>query len=163
MSPRILRSPPRIKILEAAGAIGDGRVKLSERDGKFVAEVVSSDASKTYRVVIAGQPPEIRAYSTDNGTKLRGYIGYPIIATLMLAGILPRNRALEEALKGIPWKKLNERYKKYSIVMEIALNQAEKQGVQRGEAEAFIDKTMSILRSLRVRYDPALLGLEEYF
>lgn len=155
-----LRQPPRIKVLEAAGAIGDGRVSISPSSGGlWSGTVVSSDASRTYRVAILPRRLGlVEAYSDDNGTRLRGYVGYPIIAAMMIAGILPRNPRLEEALRGIPWKRLNEKYKKYSIVMDIALRTAEEKGVTRREALEFVDKVMGKLRETVVLYSPGLLG-----
>jgi hypothetical protein len=86
-TPRRLRMPPKIKVLEAAGAIGDGRVRAEERAGQavLVAQVRSSDGSRTYKVALKRADSRILAYSDDNGTRYRGYIGYPIIALMMLA------------------------------------------------------------------------------
>ena len=80
---RTLKLPPRIKVLEALGAIADGRVRPGERE----AEVRSSEGDKVYKVCVDLE--RRRAYSTDNGPKFRGYVGYPIIAVLMLKGVLP--------------------------------------------------------------------------
>lgn len=156
---RRLRQPPRIKVLEAAGALGDGRVSVSRvGGGLWRGTVTSSDGSRTYRVAVRSRGPGlVEAYSDDNGTRLRGYVGYPIIAAMMLAGLLPRSPGLEEALRGIPWKRLNEKYKKYSIVMDIALRTAEERGYPRSEALAFVDRVMKRLRETTVLYSPGLV------
>jgi len=111
--------PPDIKVLEAAGAIGDGRITLKRMNRRITAVVRSSMGDRSYNVVVVTPQDSFNqvfyVYSNDNGTRFRGYIGYPIIAVLMLAGLLPRNPKLEEGLKGIRWKELNERYKKYNI------------------------------------------------
>ena len=141
-----MRQPPRIKVLEALGAIADGRVKLLD-DRR--AEVVSSTGERKYEVCVNLE--ERRAYSTDNGTKFRGYVGYPIIAVLMLKGALPYDEELAEALKGIPWKHLNEKYKKYAKVMELIFEELEKKGIPRERVEKFIDEVMEKLKELHLR------------
>jgi hypothetical protein len=117
---RPLRLPPKIKVLEAAGSIADGRVRvLEDRGSKVVAVVESSMGDRSYNVVIEiTGPKSIVASSDDNGTRFRGYIGYPIISLLMIKGLIPRDQEVEEALKGIPWRVLNERYKSYERVLE---------------------------------------------
>ena len=160
---RPLRMPPRIKVLEAAGAIADGRVFIEEKNSRIRATVIGSDGSRRYRVVVerSGER-EVRVYSTDNGTKLRGYIGYPIIAVMMVTGLLPRNKKVEEAFKDIEWRKLNETYKKYATVMEIVMRKAETRGVTRGEVEKYISRVLRNLEGQRVIYDPALGGIEAF-
>ena len=120
MEGRQLRLPPKIKILEAAGSIADGRVRILEDKGsKVVAIVESSIGDRSYNVVIEiTGSKSIVASSDDNGTRFRGYIGYPIISLLMIKGLIPRDQEVEEALKGIPWRVLNERYKSYERVLE---------------------------------------------
>lgn len=142
---RYLRKPPRIKVLEALGAIADGRVHL---DGNR-AKVVSSTGEREYEVYVDLEKRIAR--STDNGTKFRGYVGYPIIAVLMMKGVLPYDEKLAQALKGIPWKHLNEKYKKYSKVMEIIFDELEKKGIKREEVEQFIDKVLEELSKLGLR------------
>ena len=108
--------PPKIKVLEALGAIADGRVSV-ENDK---ARVSSSTGEKSYTVIF--QPPD-RIKSDDNGSVFKGYLGYPAIAFLMLKGLLPYDERLAEKLKGIPWKELNEKYKDYRKVEFIILKQ----------------------------------------
>ncbi len=136
--------PPKIKVLEALGAIADGRVKLTE-DGAIV---VSSDGSRSYRVTYHGGDV---INSTDNGSVYRGYLGYPSIAVLMLRGVLPFDREIAEALKGIPWRQLNEQYKKYSIVEEIVLKEAERRGVPAEKIKAFVERVMEEIRKRKFR------------
>ena len=93
--------PPRIKVLEALGSIADGRVHVKDHE----ATVISSTGERKYTVIYDEQ--RNAAYSDDNGTKFRGYVGYPIIALLMKLGKLPYDERLAQALKGIPWKKFS--------------------------------------------------------
>ena len=141
-----LDRPPRIKILEALGAVSDKRVHMID---DHRARVVSSEGDREYHVYVDWEQGV--AYSDDNGTKFRGYIGYPIIAVLMLQGKLPFDKRLADALKGIPWKRLNEKYKKYWIVEKIVKNIASKNGVKPEEIDAFISMVMSSLAKRRIR------------
>ncbi len=145
-----LRKPPRIKVLEAAGAIGDGRVRvLSDEE----AVVTSSRGDKTYYVVVK---PDGRVYSNDNGTIYRGYVGYPIISFMILKGEIPRDEDVIRAMTGIPWKDLNERYKKYSIVEEIVVRRAERMGVRREIIYDYINIVMKKLSLRPLLFDPSL-------
>jgi hypothetical protein len=143
-----MRLPPRIKILEALSAIADGRIKLlGEKD----AEVVSSDGARTYRVYV--DLGRRAAYSDDNGTVYRGYVGYPIISFLMARGVLPIDERLGQALKGIPWRKLNEQYKRYDAVMELVKAQLKDRGIPGDEVERYIDAVMERLKGLGLRLE----------
>lgn len=146
---KVLRLPPRIKVLEALGAISDGRVEVRGNQ----AFVTSSSGERTYRVIMSSDG---RVYSDDNGTHYKGYIGYPIIAFLMIKGILPFDKKLSESLAGIPWKKLNETYKKYAIVEEIVLRSIEEKGVSRQAVIDFINIVMKKLSNLKLVYDESL-------
>lgn len=148
MTTKPLRRPPRIKVLEAAGAVADGRVMLHNDE----ATVVSSMGDRRYRVIIRGN----RVYSNDNGTIYRGYIGYPIIAVLMAKKKLPYDENIGEALKGIPWKKLNEKYKRYAAVEEIVLRQAEEKGISRETIQYYVNIVLKKLSTLNLIYDDSL-------
>jgi len=138
--------PPRIKVLEALGAVADGRVRvLSRSEGR----VKSSTGERIYTVRFRKDLNAIR--SDDSGSVCRGYLGYPAIAFLMKIGELPYDERLGGALRGIPWRRLNEQYKRYSLVLEEVFSIAQRRGVSRRELEAFIDRTMNILRQRRYR------------
>jgi len=144
---RILRPPPRIKVLEALSSIADGRI---ERVGEKRWRVVSSDGSRIYDVCVNLEKNV--AHSDDNGTVYRGYIGYPIIAALMLLGVVPYNDRVAEAVKGIPWRKLNEEYKNYKAVEEVVKKIAEDRGVSAEAVDAAIEEAMKALGRLKLRY-----------
>ncbi len=101
--------PPRIKIFEALGSIADERVQIMDHGPVIMAQVNSSDASKSYKVKF--DPEKNKITSNDNASKWQGYTGYPIIAVLMKLGKLSYNPVLAEGLKGIEWKKINTQYK----------------------------------------------------
>ncbi len=154
---RLLRKPPRIKILEAIGSIGDERIKILD-DKK--AQVVSSRGDKVYKVVLVEKGDNVfHTYSNDNGTIYRGYIGYPIIAFMMVKGIIPIDKEVMKAMSGVPWKDLNERYKKYSIVENIVLSRAERMGVSRDIIMDYINIVMKKLGLLKVFFDEELSKL----
>jgi hypothetical protein len=97
--------PPKIKIYEALGCIGDKRIEIKENHAK----VFSSSKNKFYSVEYS---PESNAISSnDNGSYWVGYLGYPSIAFLMLKGILNYNPNFAEKLNGIPWKDINVQFK----------------------------------------------------
>lgn len=151
---KLLSKPPRIKVLEAAGALGDRRIDiLSETE----AVVRSSMGDKEYRVVlIESNTNTFRAYSNDNGTVFRGYVGYPIVAFMMAKDILPVDNEVTRAVSGIPWKDLNERYKKYSIVENIVLSRAEKLGVSRAVIDEYINVVLKKMSFIKIYFDETL-------
>ena len=103
---KLWKIPPPIKIYEALGAVADGRVEIIN---DFQAKIRSSSGNKTYDVAFN---PETRELSVnDNGSYYQGYVGYPAVAFLMIQGLLPFDKTLSNALKGIHWKQLNEEYK----------------------------------------------------
>lgn len=102
---RTWKQPPRIKILEALGALADQRVTLTDSG----AIVSSSSGNKRYTVIYNQSTDTIT--SNDNGSYWKGYLGYPALAVLMLNGRLPFNAKLASLLAGIPWKQWNENYK----------------------------------------------------
>ncbi|MCG2863184.1 MAG: hypothetical protein L7G98_01250 [Vulcanisaeta sp.] len=138
-----LRLPPRIKVLEALGALADGRVEVL---GDKEAIVRSSDGTRTYRVYLDVSRREVD--STDNGTVHRGYIGYPIIAFLMMKGLLPVNEELMKSLRGIPWRKLNEEYKNYAKVIDVIIKERK---LDENAVNKYIDQVMAMLRRMNLK------------
>lgn len=136
-----LRMPPRIKVLEAAGSIADGRIK---REGGLYRVVSSEGEVRVYTVKIDGT----RVDSDDNGTVYRGYVGYPIIAALMVEGRLPYDPRIGGALRGIKWKRLNEEYKNYSVVEGLVKEKAAAAGVDPAELDRYIERVLGELRRL---------------
>ncbi|MCS7364850.1 MAG: hypothetical protein NDF54_05370 [archaeon GB-1867-035] len=141
----ILSPPPRIKVLEALGCIADNRIEFLK--DKY-AKVTSSLGTREYDVYVDLNRGV--AYSSDNGTTYRNYIGYPIISFLMLKNTLPFNKKIAEALKGIPWKTLNEKYKKYALVEREILKMLKEKGISRKEVNEFIKTVMEKLREMKI-------------
>ncbi|MDK6028255.1 hypothetical protein QPL79_02605 [Ignisphaera sp. 4213-co] len=143
-----LKSPPRIKVLEALGCIADKRIKEVSNNKAIV---VSSDGSRKYCVYVDIEKRIV--YSDDNGTKYRRYVGYPIIAFLMIKGYLRYNEDIAKALAGIPWKVLNEKYKNYQIVENIVKEKAKQNGVSPETLDSFVDDVLKQLIKLSLVYD----------
>lgn len=141
----ILSPPPRIKVLEALGCIADKRIRFIK--DKY-AKVTSSLGTRKYDVYV--DLSRGVAYSSDNGTTYKNYIGYPIISFLMIKEKIPFNEKIAEALKGIPWKKLNEKYKKYELVEREILRILKEKGISRSEVNKFIREVMEKLREIKI-------------
>ncbi|RLE80675.1 MAG: hypothetical protein DRJ51_05375 [Thermoprotei archaeon] len=135
--------PPRIKVLEALGSIADERVKFISNNE---ARVTSSTGERVYTVKWDGGRAIV---SDDNGSVYRGYLGYPSIAFLMLKGVLPYNEKLARALKGIPWKRLNEKYKSYAVVERIIKSRLKKRGIDEREVDDFIGEVLEKISELK--------------
>lgn len=143
----LLKIPPKVKVLEALGAIGDNRIKVVS-DTK--AEVTSSEGDKVYKVYFYSD--KMAANSTDNGTRFRKYVGYPIIAFLMVKGVLSFNDEYANALKGIDWKKINDKFKDYSKTIEYVYNIASERGVNPTKLDSFADKVLKEIKDLKLKF-----------
>jgi len=155
LSLKLLSKPPRIKVLEAIGAIGDGRIRMV---GANKALVTSSTGEKEYRVVAVKEGVDtFRVFSNDNGTVFKSYIGYPIISLLILMGELPLDNTIAKALSGIPWKELNEKYQKYAVVENIVISRAERLGVPRTTIDEYVNIVYKKLGLIKVYFDESLM------
>src|SRR3989344_4732763 len=128
--------PPRIKILEALGAIVDGRIENNK--------VYSSSRNKFYVVKCDGN----KIYSNDNGSYWKNYLGYPSIAYLMLNKKLSFNQDYANALKGIKWKDLNQLYKNdFDKTLNYILNEI-KDKINTNELNEYINKVLEEIKEL---------------
>jgi len=99
------KQPPIIKVYEALGSLGDGRVKV---DGD-TAKVYSSSGNKYYDVIY--DPDQKAITANDNGSHWLGYLGYPSVSFLLATGKIKFDEKLPEYLAGFPWKDINQKYK----------------------------------------------------
>ncbi len=101
-----MKLPPLEKILEAWSAIGAGRIRLLSPPDADSGEALvdSSDASKSYMLSWDGHTYR----STDNATVWQAYPGYPVLALLMLQGLLPLPQEYAKLLASVNWHKLNK-------------------------------------------------------
>lgn len=118
----ILKLPPLQKIYEAYGALADKRVTMCENS----AEVVSSGGDRIYTVTW-----NKNIYSSnDNGTFWQGYAGYPVLAVLMKQKLLPFDGDMAAHFAGIPWKRLNVKYKNdYNAALDEVFSKLQSRGV----------------------------------
>lgn len=132
--------PPIEKVYEAWTAITDGRIQLHDNQ----ATVSSSDDSKEYTVRFDGN----RYASDDNATYWQGYPGYPVIAVMMLKGILPFDKEEAEKWKGVNWKAVNTKFKnKYAEAVKAV---AEERGINMDEARKAAENVMEKLSHLDI-------------
>lgn len=100
--------PPVEKIPEALSAIADNRVEIDEQSHE--AKVRSSDGSKTYTV--SWNPEDNTFTSNDNATYWQLYPGYPILAVMILRGLINYDLSAVKDWKDINWNKLNNDFKR---------------------------------------------------
>lgn len=145
--------PPKSKIYEALGAIGDERIKVSGEN----AQVFSSSGSKHYSVTFDSSKQAIMC--NDNNSYYQGYLGYPAIAFLLATGKIKFNPQHAKVLKSIKWKDLNQKLKKDGRndpegLVTFVKNGLLLQGVNVKELETDVDNILSQI----VKLDLNLLG-----
>lgn len=138
-----IKVPPIEKIHEAYSAIADGRITLRDTE----ADVSSSDSAKKYLVKWKDETYS----SNDNASYWQGYLGYPIIAVLMLQGKLSYDKEIAGHFKGINWKKLNTEHKnKYSEVVKQIMEEFKASGVDCDKINNEIDKVYKEIEQLTI-------------
>lgn len=146
------KMPPIEKVYEAWSAIADGRVRIEPGstavEGK--ARVESSSHEKTYTV--AWHDDGRLFYSDDNATYWRGYPGYPVIAVMMLEGLLPYDTKAAERYSDINWTEANLRHRRdyASALREVetdrAISHEETAGKARQVLEALAASGVEVTR-----------------
>ena len=137
--------PPKIKIYEALGCIGDERIELQDNGAK----VFSSSRGKFYLVLYDKEKNAIM--SNDNGSYWVGYIGYPSIAFLMLKEKIKYNPKFAEALKDIVWKEANVNFKNdYDKTEKYILEIVTKRGYNTKELTSEIEQIFEQIMSLNI-------------
>jgi hypothetical protein len=134
------KPPPVAKVYEAMSAVLDGRCELLLPDR---AVVHSSDRSRTYHVRW-NDSGDIT--SDDPASRFQGYIGYPIIAVLLATDRLSWDAKLAAPLLGVPWKGLNDRFKRdYDAAVDHVLSELPDDGrAVRGMAERVYEDLLSL-------------------
>jgi hypothetical protein len=134
--------PPREKIYEALTAVADGRVKIT---GAHEAEVISSSGSTTYLV----------RFDDDNASRWQGYLGYPILAVLMVLGKLRYDPEAAMLLAGIPWKEINKKYRNdYANAVDSVLASCRERGVDVRKIEEEVDALWRQITALELEKLP---------
>lgn len=139
--------PPVAKVYEALSCIGSDHVEFVSENRALV---TSSEGDKKYNVIFDLRTNSIT--SDDNGSRWQGYLGYPSIAVLMLKGALPFEPEFAQALKGIRWRKLNEKYKRnYDLAIKEALEIARERGCDTKKLVEFANKVIEEIERKRFR------------
>ena len=142
--PEAWKMPPPIKIYEALGAIGDGRVRLED---EHHALVTSSEEDKTYEVEISDDGRQVS--SNDNASYWQGYLGYPAIAVLLMRGLYRPPANVIYALAGISWKEINRSFKNDYDKTLIEVNKVvEASGHDPDAVASEVESIMEALRKL---------------
>ncbi|MCS7110074.1 MAG: hypothetical protein NZ956_01205 [Candidatus Caldarchaeum sp.] len=141
-----LRTPPRVKVLEALGAVAGKRVKIVDENNCLVD---ASEGPRTYKVFV--DLSNQMAQSDDNGTVFRDYVGYPIIAFLMASGKISYDEKIANPIASVKWRSLNERYKSYAKVESVVKNLLAKQGIKPEEVDEFVAKVLHEVETLGLR------------
>jgi hypothetical protein len=137
--------PPIVKVYEALGAVGDGRVRIEDSRR---ATVTSSDGSKVYEVETSADGREIS--SNDNASYWQGYLGYPAIAVLMARGLYRPPANVTDALAGIAWKELNRKFKNdYAKTIAEVDATLEQSGHDPDAVRSEADSVLAFIRELR--------------
>jgi hypothetical protein len=140
------KTPPKAKVYEALSAVADGRVTIV---GDHMAEVSSSDQSKSYSVEWTKDVEGIT--SNDNASYWQGYLGYPILAVLMVLGRLSYDLDVAGWLAGIQWKQVNTRFKNdYDQAVEFVLSSLEDADAKRAMVADEIDRIYKQVEELRL-------------
>jgi hypothetical protein len=120
----VWKHPPLEKVYEALSAVADGRVEIRDKNE---AGVVSSSGTKTYTVRWSDDGTGIT--SNDNASHWQGYLGYPILAVLMVRGTLKYDQETARLLSGIPWKEINKRFRNdYAAAVDYVLSSLKEKG-----------------------------------
>lgn len=131
--------PPIEKIHEAFSAIVDERITILDS----YAKVTSSDRKKEYTI----EWNEDIYSSNDNASFWQGYMGYPVIAVLMLQGKITFDQDVATNFKGINWKELNKKCKNnYAKAVGIIMGELEQKGV---DTQRIIDEVNNIYTQIK--------------
>ncbi len=134
--------PDKIKVLEALGAVADGRVEVDEKNQ--TATCKSSDLSKQYTIKYDLKHNAIT--SNDNSARWQGRLGYPAIAVLMVLEELPRDDKVGQAITGIPWKEINEKFKNdYQKTLMVVNEIAKGKGVKEVELSEYMERVLGLV------------------
>lgn len=135
--------PDKLKVLEALGAIYDGRIKIDE--AAETATCWSSDKTKQYTIRYDIRNSAIT--SNDNSSHWQGRLGYPSIGVLMMLGELPQDETIGEALKNIPWKEINTKFKNdYTKTLSLVYEIVKPQGVEEKDLNHYMAKVLELIK-----------------
>ena len=138
--------PPKAKVYEALSAVAGGRVHLT---GLTSAEVVSSAGDKTYTVT--WNENMSRVSSNDNASYWQGYAGYPIVAILLVTGVIPYDPDVARPLADVRWKAINDQFKRdYDKAVDEVLRRVEREGASPAAIASEVDAIYLQLAALKL-------------
>ncbi len=144
------KSPPKAKIYEALSAVADGRITMT---GAGKAEVISSDGTKKYEVEWSHDLSKFT--SNDNASYWQGYMGYPIIAVLMILGRLDYETEIAKLLAGVTWKQLNRRFRgDYAKAIDSVLDTLQERGSSPQVVIAEVERIMAQIENMELEKLP---------
>jgi hypothetical protein len=127
-------TPHISKIYEAITAIADERIELISDNE---ARIWSSSRGKFYTITY--DPTSNSIMSNDNTAYYTDSVSYPMIALLMLKGIINYDRSLLAPLSKIVWKDIMTKFKNdYDKGIEHALQQLASKGYDSEEIKSKI-------------------------
>lgn len=143
------KMPPKAKVYEALSAVADDRVQIK---GPTEAQVVSSSRDKTYSIEWSEDMRQIT--SNDNASYWQGYIGYPIIAVLMVLGEIDFKQEVAKQLSGIQWNQINTQFKRdYNKAIDSVLQNMQEKG-SRAEIVQEVERIYGLLSTLHLEHAP---------
>ena len=93
--------------------------------------------------------------SNDNASYWRGYLGYPAVAVLLTIGSLHADETIVALFAGVPWHKLNRRFKRdYDAAVDSVLGALAESGVDRDRVAAEVDAVLAQLAALELQRPP---------
>jgi hypothetical protein len=142
--------PPKAKVYEAMSAVAGGRVRIVSGNK---ARVLSSDGTREYTVT---WDDDGRRYtSNDNASYWQGYAGYPIIAVLLATGTIDYDPATARPLAGVPWKRVNDRFRRdYEAAVAAVVRDMEAQGADGAAMAAEADRIYEQFTALKLERGP---------
>ena len=136
------KMPDKLKVLEALGAVFDDRIKLDEKNES--ATCWSSDRVKQYTITYDIRNSAIT--SDDNSSHWQGRLGYPPIGVLMMLKELPQDEVIGEALKNIPWKEINTKFKNdYTKTLALVYEIVKPQGVEEKALNHYMANVLELI------------------
>jgi hypothetical protein len=144
--------PPKAKIYEALSAVADNRVKITSETSAIV---TSSSLDKNYTVTWSKDLTHIT--SNDNASHWQGYVGYPIVAVLLVKGKMTFDRKNAGHLAGVAWKKINKQFKNdYDKAVESVLASLEEKGIDTRCIRDEVERIMTQIEQLALKKLPRL-------
>jgi hypothetical protein len=139
------KNPPIAKVYEALTALADKRVAVDMPARS--ATVASSDGMKKY--LVTWNEDQTAFGSNDNASYWQGYLGYPIVATLLAIGQVGYSKDVAASLSGVVWKKINDAHKRnYSAAIDEVLEGAVSRGADRQQIESEVQRIATAIGSL---------------